>query len=134
MKILAIILFLISSTISVYSNNTSTTMTVSVTVPENYEKAKIIKTKYVVEENSITISNKTPLIFYDEKNNTKNMYIIRETNTENYTCTQKWHDGTYIDELKNSYLIDRQTNKLVINHLNEKSGKAIICPKINIKK
>ena len=134
MNFFKIIFFLIITSNLCYSKNSSTSMTVTVTVSENYEKAKIIKTKYVVEENNITISNKTPLIFYDEKNNTKNMYIIRETNTENYICTQKWHDGTYIDELKNSYLIDRQTNKLVINHLNENTGKAILCPKINIKK
>lgn len=119
---------------SAYTNNTSATMTVTVKVIENYEKVKIIKTAYLVDDNTITISNKTPLIFFDEKNNIKNMYIIREVNSNNYFCSQKFSDGSYIDELKNSYLMDKKTNKFVINHLNEKTRKAIICPKISIKK
>lgn len=136
-KIIKILIFLILISFiskSAYSNNTSTTMTVSVKVLENYEKAKIIKTAYLKEENTITISSKTPLIFFDEKNNTKNMYIIREVNFNNYFCSQKFIDGSYIDDSKNFYLMDKQTNKFVINYLNEKTGKAIICPKINIKK
>ena len=127
-----LIFLLITNT--AYSNQSSATMTVTVKVIENYEKVKIIKTAYLVDDNTITISNKTPLIFFDEKNNTKNMYIIREVNFNNYFCSQKFNDGSYIDELKNSYLMDKKTNKFVINHLNEKTVKDIICPKINIKK
>ena len=127
-----LIFLLITNT--AYSNQSSATMTVTVKVIENYEKVKIIKTAYLVDDNTITISNKTPLIFFDEKNNIKNMYIIREVNSNNYFCSQKFSDGSYIDELKNSYLMDKKTNKFVINHLNEKTGKAIICPKISIKK
>lgn len=117
-----------------YANQSSTTFTVTVKVVENYEKVKIINTAYLINDNTITISNKTPLIFFDEKNNIKNMYIIREVNSNNYFCSQKFSDGSYIDELKNSYLMDKKTNKFVINHLNENTGKAIICPKISIKK
>lgn len=117
-----------------YANQSSTTFTVTVKVVENYEKVKIINTAYLINDNTITISNKTPLIFFDEKNNIKNMYIIREVNFNNYFCSQKFNDGSYIDDSKNFYLMDKQTNKFVINHLNEKTGKAIICPKINIKK
>ena len=57
-----LIFLLITNT--AYSNQSSATMTVTVKVIENYEKVKIIKTAYLVDDNTITISNKTPLIFF----------------------------------------------------------------------
>jgi len=130
-KIFLIILFFIENA---YGNNTSTTMTVTVKVIENYEKNKIINANYLINENKITITNNQPIVLFSEKNGTTTTNIIREIDYNCCYCTQKYSDGTYIDEEKNSYLFDKRTNKIAINYLNQNTGKVIFCPKINIKK
>lgn len=119
---------------SSYSNTSTTTMTVSVRVVENYEKNKIINANYLINENKITIPNDKPLVVSFEKDNTKVTHIIREIDYNCCYCTQKYIDGTYIDEERNSYLFDKRTNKLAVNYSNQNTGKVIFCPKINIKK
>jgi len=119
---------------SAYSNSNSATMTVTVRVIENYEKGKIINANYLINENKIDLPNNQPIILSFEKDKTTTTHIIREINFNRYYCTQKFDDGSYIDEFKSSYLMDRQTNKLAINHLNQNTGKVIFCPKININK
>ena len=119
---------------SAYSNSNTATMTVTVRVIENYDKGKIINANYLINENEITLPNNQPIIISFEKDKTTTTHIIREINFDRYYCTQKFSDGSYIDELKNSYLMDKQTNKLAVNHLNQNTRKVIFCPKINIKK
>lgn len=116
-----------------YANQSSTTMTVTVKVIENYEKGKIINANYLINENKISLPNNSPIILSFEKDNTVITHIIRQINYDCCYCTQKFNDGSYIDEAKNSYLMDKTTNKLVINHLNENTGKVILCPLINVK-
>ena len=130
-KILLIILFFIENT---YGNENYTTMTVSVKVIENYEKNKIINANYLINENKINITNNQSVILFSEKNGTITKNIIREIDYNCCYCTQKYVDGTYIDEEKNSYLFDRRTNKIAINYSNQSTGKVIFCPKININK
>ena len=116
-----------------YANQSSTTMTVTVKVIENYEKGKIINANYLINENKISLPNNSPIILSFEKDNTVITHIIRQINYDCCYCTQKFNDGSYIDEAKNSYLMDKTTKKLVINHLNENTGKVILCPLINVK-
>jgi len=131
-KFLILTLTLITN--SAYSNSNTATMTVTVRVIENYEKGKIINANYLINENKIDLPNNQPIILSFEKDKTTTTHIIREINFDRYYCTQKFSDGSYIDELKNSYLMDKQTNKLAVNHLNQNTGKVIFCPKININK
>ena len=133
-KIFFKFLILILITNTAYSNQSSTSLTVTVRVIENYEKGKIINANYLIDDNKISLPNNEPIIITLEKDKITTTHIIRQLDYDCCYCTQKLSDGSYIDEEKNSYLMDKKTNKFVINHLNEKTNKVIFCPKINIKK
>lgn len=114
--ILVIILIIVLTT-NAYGQITTGTMSVSVQVKEN-------NTVNIQRTNDIVIGNLS----------TQQIKTIEKTDASCCYCTQKYKDGTYIDEFKNSYLIDKSTNRPAINNLNKDTNRVIFCPQISIKK
>jgi len=112
-----IIVLVIVLTANVYGQTTTGTMNVSVQVKEN----NIVN---IQRTNDIVIGNLS----------TQQVKIIEKTDPNCCYCTQKYKDGTYIDEFKNSYLIDKSTNRPAINNSNKDTNRVIFCPQITIKK
>lgn len=130
-KLIFFILFICNISFADVSSNS---LQVTVTVLENYDKPKIIKTNYVVNQNDHQTINFTPIVFSTEKDGIKTTFLIRETNVNRYYCSAKFNDGRYIDQEKNIYLMDKETNSLVLNHINDKNNKVLMCPKITLSK
>ena len=114
--ILAIILIIVVTT-NAYGQSTTGTMNVSVQVKEN-------NTVNIQRTNDIVIGNLS----------TQQTKVIEKTDPNCCYCTQKYKDGTYIDEFKNSYLIDKNTNRPAINNSNKDTNRVIFCPQISVKK
>jgi len=112
-----IIVLIILFTTNVYGQTTTGTMNVSVQVKEN-------NTVNIQRTNDIIIGNLS----------TQQVKVIEKTDASCCYCTQKYKDGTYIDEFKNSYLIDKNTNRPAINNSNKDTNRVIFCPQISIKK
>ena len=113
--VLVIILFIIFTT-NAYGQ---TTGTLSVTVQ-------------VKENNAINIQRTNDIIIGNLS--TQQAKVAEKTDANCCYCTQKYKDGTYIDEFKNSYLIDKSTNRPAINNSNKDTNRVIFCPQISIKK
>ena len=111
-----IIVLVIMLTTNTYAQTTGT-MSVSVQVKEN-------NTVNIQRTNDIVIGNLS----------TQQIKVTEKTDASCCYCTQKYKDGTYIDEFKNSYLIDKSTNRPAINNLNKDTNRVIFCPQISIKK
>jgi hypothetical protein len=114
--LILILLLIIIFTSNVYGQTTGT-MSVTVQVKEN-NAVNIQRT------NDIVIGNLS----------TQQAKVIEKTDPSCCYCTQKYKDGTYIDEFKNSYLIDKSTNKPAINNSNKDTNRVIFCPQISVKK
>jgi hypothetical protein len=114
--LILILLLIIIFTSNVYGQTTGT-MSVTVQVKEN-NAVNIQRT------NDIVIGNLS----------TQQTKITEKTDASCCYCTQKYKDGTYIDEFKNSYLIDKNTNRPTINNSNKDTNRVIFCPQISIKK
>jgi hypothetical protein len=112
--IILIVLILLFST-ALYGQ---TTGTMSVTVE--------------IKESTVNIQKTNTMII--ESSSTQDAKIIKTFDASCCYCTQKYKDGTYIDEFKNSYLIDKSTNKPAITNLNKDTNRVIFCPQINLKK
>jgi hypothetical protein len=111
------ILLLIIFTTEAYGQKTTGNLNVNVQIKDN-AVVNIQRTNDIVVENLPTQQAK----------------VIQKADPNCCFCTQKYKDGTYIDEFKNSYLIDRNTNRPAINNLNRETKYVIFCPQISIKK
>lgn len=114
--IILIVLILFFSTVA-YGQTKTGTLSVTVEVKDN-NAVNIQRT------NDIVIGNLS----------TQQAKVIEKTDPSCCYCTQKYKDGTYIDEFKNSYLIDKSTNKPAINNSNKDTNRVIFCPQISVKK
>ena len=114
-KYLVYLLIFLFPTIA-YSEMTTGTMSVTVEVKES--TINIQKTNTIITQSL----------------STQEVKVVEKLDASCCFCTQKYKDGTYIDEFKNSYLIDKSTNRPAITNLNKDTNRVIFCPQINLKK